>query len=48
MRIITLQGFFNGSSWLTAVPRAAFLLLACHLVTGQSGRSRRTGWFAHR
>jgi uncharacterized membrane protein YeaQ/YmgE (transglycosylase-associated protein family) len=23
-------------------------LLGYHLVTGQSGRSRHTGWFAHR
>jgi len=40
-----LQGFFNASTWLTAIAGAAVLLLAFHLVTGRSGRS---GWFAHR
>jgi uncharacterized membrane protein YeaQ/YmgE (transglycosylase-associated protein family) len=44
----SLQGFFNASTWLTAIAGAAVLLLAYHLVTGQSGRSRRSGWFAHR
>jgi uncharacterized membrane protein YeaQ/YmgE (transglycosylase-associated protein family) len=44
-RIHSLQGFFNLSTWLTVIPGAAVLLLAYHLVTG---RSRRTGWFAHR
>jgi hypothetical protein len=33
---------------LTADAEAAVLLLARHLVTGQSGRSRRAGWCAHR
>jgi uncharacterized membrane protein YeaQ/YmgE (transglycosylase-associated protein family) len=44
----TLHGFFNLSTWLTAIAGAAVLLLAYHLVTGRSGRSRRSGWFAHR
>jgi uncharacterized membrane protein YeaQ/YmgE (transglycosylase-associated protein family) len=44
----SLQGYFNASTWLTAIAGAAVLLLAYHLVTGQSGRSRQTGWFAHR
>src|ERR1039458_2797332 len=47
----SLQGFFNLSTWLTAIAGAAVLLLAYHLVTGQSGqigRSSRSGWFAHR
>ena len=43
-----LQGFSNASTWLTAIAGAAVLLLVFHLVTGQSGRSRRSGWFAHR
>jgi uncharacterized membrane protein YeaQ/YmgE (transglycosylase-associated protein family) len=43
-----LQGFFNASTWLTAIAGAAVLLLVFHLVTGRSGRSRRSGWFAHR
>jgi uncharacterized membrane protein YeaQ/YmgE (transglycosylase-associated protein family) len=43
-----LQGFFNASTWLTAIAGAAVLLLAYHLVTSRSGRSRRSGWFAHR
>jgi hypothetical protein len=32
------QGFFNLSAWLTAIAGAAVLLLASHLVTGQSRR----------
>ena len=43
----TLPGFY-ASTWLTAIAGAAVLLLAYHLVTAQSGRSRRTGWFGHR
>jgi uncharacterized membrane protein YeaQ/YmgE (transglycosylase-associated protein family) len=43
-----LNGFFNLSTWLTAIVGAAVLLLVYHLVTGQSGRSRRSAWFAHR
>jgi uncharacterized membrane protein YeaQ/YmgE (transglycosylase-associated protein family) len=43
--IHSLQGFFNLSTWLTAIAGAAVLLLAYHLV---SGRSRRSGRFAHR
>jgi uncharacterized membrane protein YeaQ/YmgE (transglycosylase-associated protein family) len=46
--IHSLQGFFNASTWLTAIAGAAILLLGYHLVTRQSGRSRRNGWFAHR
>jgi uncharacterized membrane protein YeaQ/YmgE (transglycosylase-associated protein family) len=44
----SLQGFFNLSTWVTAVVGAAVLLLAYHLLSGQSGRSRRSRWFAHR
>ena len=36
--IHSLQGFFNLSTWLTAIAGAAVLLLASHLVTGQSRR----------
>jgi uncharacterized membrane protein YeaQ/YmgE (transglycosylase-associated protein family) len=48
--IHTLHGFFNLSTWLTAIVGAAVLLLAYHLLssrvsTGRSGR--RPGW-AHR
>jgi uncharacterized membrane protein YeaQ/YmgE (transglycosylase-associated protein family) len=49
-----LNGFFNLSTWLTAIAGAAVLLLAGHLVAGRSGqsgrsrRSRRPGRFAHR
>jgi uncharacterized membrane protein YeaQ/YmgE (transglycosylase-associated protein family) len=39
--IHSLQGFFNLSTWLTANFGAAILLLAYHLTTSQSGRSRR-------
>ena len=44
--IHSLQGFFNLSTWLTAIAGAAVLLLVYHLATSQSGRtgrSRRTG-----
>jgi uncharacterized membrane protein YeaQ/YmgE (transglycosylase-associated protein family) len=44
-----LNGFFNLSTWITAIVGAAVLLLAYHLLSGQSSRrSRRSGWFAHR
>ena len=39
--VTTLHGFFNISTWLTAIAGAAILLLADHLVTSRStGRSR--------
>lgn len=41
--IHSLQGFFNISTWLTAVVGAAILLLPYHLVTSQSSRSGRSG-----
>jgi anti-anti-sigma factor len=44
--IHSIQGFFNASTWLTAIAGAAILLLAYHLISGQS--SSRRGWFAHR
>jgi len=40
--IHSLQGFFNLSTWITAVVGAAILLLAYHMVSG------RTGHPAHR
>jgi uncharacterized membrane protein YeaQ/YmgE (transglycosylase-associated protein family) len=48
--VVTLHGFFNLSTWLTAVAGAAVLLLAYHLVTGRgsTGRSRRGLNWAHR
>jgi len=42
--IHTLHGFFNLSTWLTAIAGAAALLLACHLVTGPSGRRVPSCW----
>jgi uncharacterized membrane protein YeaQ/YmgE (transglycosylase-associated protein family) len=33
----TLHGFFNLSTWLTAIAWAAVLLLAWHLVSGRTG-----------
>lgn len=33
-----LDGFFSFSAWLAAIAEAAVLLLACHLLTRQSGR----------
>jgi uncharacterized membrane protein YeaQ/YmgE (transglycosylase-associated protein family) len=49
--IHSLQGFFNLSTWLTAIAGAAILLLAYHLFTqqsGRSGRSSRTRRYARR
>jgi len=43
----SVQGFFNLSTWITAIAGAAVLLLAYHLVSGRSS-SRRRGLFAHR
>jgi uncharacterized membrane protein YeaQ/YmgE (transglycosylase-associated protein family) len=44
-----MQGFFNVSTWITAIIGAAVLLLAFHLITGRSSsRSSRSRWFAHR
>ncbi|HUZ22990.1 MAG TPA: GlsB/YeaQ/YmgE family stress response membrane protein [Streptosporangiaceae bacterium] len=41
--IHSLQGFFNLSTWITAIVGAGVLLLAYHLVSGQqSGRSSRS------
>ena len=46
--IHSLQGFFNLSTWLTAIVGAAILLLAYHLFTSQTSRSGRSGRFARR
>jgi uncharacterized membrane protein YeaQ/YmgE (transglycosylase-associated protein family) len=50
--IHTLHGFFNLSTWLTAIAGAAVLLLIFHLIsarsTGSSRSRRRSGLFAHR
>ena len=48
--IHTLHGFFNLSTWLTAIAGAAVLLLAYHLLSsrGTTGRSRRRSGWAHR
>jgi uncharacterized membrane protein YeaQ/YmgE (transglycosylase-associated protein family) len=43
--IHTLHGFFNLSTWLTAIAGAAVLLLIFHMISRRSGGSRR---FAHR
>jgi uncharacterized membrane protein YeaQ/YmgE (transglycosylase-associated protein family) len=48
----TLNGFFNLSTWLTAIAGAAVLLLIFHLISARSGGSRRSSrsrrLFAHR
>ncbi len=46
----TLHGFFNASTWLTAIAGAAVLLLAYHLIIRRSGgsRSRSGRRYAHR
>ena len=36
--INTLQGFFNASTWLTAIAGAAVLLLVAHLVSANGSR----------
>ncbi|MDQ2814018.1 MAG: GlsB/YeaQ/YmgE family stress response membrane protein [Actinomycetota bacterium] len=38
----TLNGFFNLSTWLTAIAGAAVLLLIFHLINARSGASRRS------
>ena len=35
----SLQGFFNLSTWITAIIGAAVLLLVFHLITNRSGRA---------
>jgi len=44
----SLQGFFNLSTWITAIAGAAVLLLVFHLISGRSSRPRRSGRAAHR
>ena len=40
--VVTLHGFFNLSTWLTAIAGAAILLLAYHLISSRTtSRSRR-------
>ncbi|HEY6790947.1 MAG TPA: GlsB/YeaQ/YmgE family stress response membrane protein, partial [Trebonia sp.] len=39
--IHSLNGFFNLSTWITAIVGAAVLLLIFHLFSRQSGGSRR-------
>jgi uncharacterized membrane protein YeaQ/YmgE (transglycosylase-associated protein family) len=48
--VVTLHGFFNLSTWLTAIAGAAVLLLAYHLLTGRSSgrKSQRSRRWAHR
>ena len=46
--IHSLQGFFNASTWLTAIVGAAVLLLVYHLLTRGSGRSRSRRRYARR
>ena len=49
--IHTLHGFFNLSTWLTAIAGAAVLLLIFHLASARSAgsrRSTRSRRFAHR
>ncbi len=45
IHVHTLDGFFNLSTWHTAIAGAAVLLLIVHLISGRSGGTRR---FAHR
>jgi uncharacterized membrane protein YeaQ/YmgE (transglycosylase-associated protein family) len=43
----SIQGFFNLSTWITALAGSAVLLDAVHLVTGGDRRSLRTGGGQH-
>ncbi|MBC6459120.1 GlsB/YeaQ/YmgE family stress response membrane protein [Actinomadura sp. HBU206391] len=43
-----VQGFFNLSTWITAIAGAAVLLLAYHLVTGQNSGRRSGRWAGRR
>jgi hypothetical protein len=45
--VVTLHGFFNISTWLTAIAGAAILLLAYHLVTSRSAGRSRSGRAGH-
>jgi uncharacterized membrane protein YeaQ/YmgE (transglycosylase-associated protein family) len=38
----SLHGFFNLSTWITAIVGAAVLLLIFHLISSRSGGSRRS------
>ena len=38
--VVTLHGFFNLSTWLTAIAGSAVLLLAYHLISSRSGAGR--------
>jgi uncharacterized membrane protein YeaQ/YmgE (transglycosylase-associated protein family) len=38
LHLHTLNGFFNLSTWITAIVGSAILLLAFHLASGRSGR----------
>jgi uncharacterized membrane protein YeaQ/YmgE (transglycosylase-associated protein family) len=40
--IHSVKGFFNLSTWITAIVGAAVLLLIYHLVTSRSSTSRRS------
>jgi uncharacterized membrane protein YeaQ/YmgE (transglycosylase-associated protein family) len=43
-----IQGFFNLSTWVTAIAGSALLLFAYHLLTGGNSRRRTSRWAGHR
>jgi uncharacterized membrane protein YeaQ/YmgE (transglycosylase-associated protein family) len=43
-----IQGFFNLSTWVTAIAGAGVLLFAYHLASGQNGDRRVGRWAGHR
>jgi uncharacterized membrane protein YeaQ/YmgE (transglycosylase-associated protein family) len=43
-----VQGFFNLSTWITAIAGAAVLLLAFHLFNGQNSGRRSNRWARRR
>jgi uncharacterized membrane protein YeaQ/YmgE (transglycosylase-associated protein family) len=43
-----IQGFFNLSTWITAIAGSALLLFGYHLVTGQNGHRRTHRWAGRR
>ena len=43
-----IQGFFNLSTWVTAIAGSARLLFAYHLLTGRNSHRRTSRWAGHR
>jgi uncharacterized membrane protein YeaQ/YmgE (transglycosylase-associated protein family) len=46
--VVGIKGFFNLSTWITAIAGAGLLLLAYHLISGQNSGRRTNRWAGHR